>query len=265
MRLPHTEDPMKPNANPVLALSLVALAFSTCAFGQGPANAPAVPTVPRSDGSGPEVPSMSSAIGDIPTPPPGATVKPSPRSAAPPATNAADLDAAARAAERPGPTTPPALAPAPASSSTSTAKPRPTLPANKGWGLEGSPTVSVTGPASPVSEVLDTTTLTQQIRGLSLASRGDFLTSLEKRIEGTDRDLNEVRQTSRHLQGNARAAYLAADDEMKGKHRALKKSLKEARAASPENWVKVRDTLATDYEAYSVALVQMEASSAVGR
>lgn len=271
MRLPHTEDSMKPNANPVLALSLVALAFSAYAYGQGPANPPAVPTVSRSDGSGPEIPSMSPAVGNIPTPAPAPAPKPAERATAPAASSStADLDAAARAADRPAPPLPAAVAarPAPsasASGSTSTPKPRPSLPANKGWGLEGSPTVSVTGPASPVSEVLDTTTLTQQIRGLAFPNRGDFLTALEKRIEGTDRDLNEMRQTSRQLQGNARAAYLAADDEMKAKHRALKKSLKEARTASQENWAKVRDSLAADYEAYSIALVQMEASSAVGR
>jgi len=129
------------------------------------------------------------------------------------------------------------------------------LPANKAWALEGSPTVSVTGPASPVSEVLDTTTLTQQIRGLTVANR----------VEGTDRDLNEMRQTSRQLQGDARAAFLTADDDMKAKHKALKRSLREARAATPDNWAKARETLAADYEAYSVAHVRVEASSVVGR
>gem|GEM_PF-6861707 len=252
---------MKPKANLVLVLSVLALVLP--ARGQVPGNPP-VPSVPRADGSGPAAPSMSSAVGDIPTPPPSVPkTTPAPRPGTTPAQSTAELDAAARAAERPAPSA--AAARANGSTAAPGAKTGPTLPANKGWALEGSPTVSVTGPASPVSEVLDTTTLTQQIRALTFANRTDFLTSLEKRVEGTDRDLNEMRQTSRQLQGDARAAYLAADDEMKAKHKALKRSLKEARLVTPENWAKVRDTLAADYEAYSVALVRVEASSAVGR
>ena len=250
---------MKPKANLVLVLSLAALVFP--AFGQV-ASSPTVPSVPRAEGAGPSPPSMSSAVGDIVTPEPAhpkASVHPGD---SPP--TAVELNTAAKVTERSGPGT--AVTPVnPPQAAAPAGKIGPTLPANKGWALEGSPTVSATGPASPASEVSDTTMLARQIRELPLTSRADFLTGLETRIEGTERDLNQVRQTSRQLKGDSRAAYLAADEDVKVKHKALKRSLKESRIATPDAWAKSRATLATDYEAYSIALVQVEASSAVGR
>lgn len=252
MRLAHSCDSMKPKAILVLALSLIAPLWT--ARGQVGSN-PAVPSVPRADGSGPSVPSMSPAVGDIPTPGP-ADAKPSNRS--PDAPPPAELEAAAKASAarqvNSGATQSP----------TTSAKAATALPASKGRPLEGSPTVSVTGPSSPVSEVLDTTTLAQRIRDMPIADRGGFLDAFDLRIERSDRELNQLRQTSRQLKGDLRAAYLAADDDMKARHKALKRSLREARLATPEAWAKARTTLAADYEAYSVALVRMEASSAVG-
>ena len=221
-------------------------------------NNPTLPSVPRADGTGPDIPSMSQAVGDAAPPAqsgpkPGAKKNDQNRSAADPLRS-----------DKPSAN---ATAPSPAVSTGRLAPPNTPAPQLPGGTrtTEGEPTVSSAGPAGPAPVVLDTSSVAQQIRELAFDKRSAFLDGLDARLADTEQVLTQLRQVSRGLTGEARTAYAAADDIARDKEKAFKRSLKEAHKATVDNWAKIRGQLAADCEAYEVALARMETSSAVGR
>lgn len=242
-------------ANLVLVLGLAALVAS--ASGQSETKNPTLPSVPRADGAGPSISSMSPAVGDASTATSGATVVPRDSKTTAPAP--ADLDAAAKAAERdaakPLPEQPEHLPLA--------VSPRTPVPAAR-RSVEPNLTKSVTGPVNPVATGLNSTDLAKQIRSLPYESRDAFLNDLETRVENSERDFDEVEHSSFALKGDARATFRRAMKDVKTTRKTLWTTLKDARVAPAQAWPSVRNQLATAYEGYAITLTRAEASSSIG-
>lgn len=244
---------MTSKANLVLALSLAGFVLTARAQ---VTNNPTLPSVPRADGSGPDIPSMSPAVGDAAPPTKSEAGEKSGASTAP---SPADLNAAARAMEKPAAVKssvpPPLLARPPR---------RPPVPALGRTSVEPRPTESAAGPVNPITTGLNSTALTREMRDLPYEKRLPFLDDLQTRVANSERDFEEVERSSFALKGEARATYRRAFKDLKNMRKALWSTLDEARKASPEKWDNARMELALAYEAYSVALTRAEASSSIG-
>ena len=211
----RTDNATKMKANLLIA-GLMASALSLS--GQ---SSETLPSVPRADGTGSSIPSMSSS-GDA-------------RGSAP--TVAAEAAKEITAPEK------------------ATPERRPALPSQRrlpGERIEDGRTTSAAGEPD-VNSRLDTTEMSQQIRAASIEDRTVLLEVLAQRIAGGDEELLEAKRSGARLNGDARKAYRAAMKELRLRRGRLEDRLSEVKTAKPETWPTVRDALAIDYMAFWVA------------
>lgn len=252
-------------ANLLLLMSVVG--FTLSAEGQSTSN-PALPRVPKTDGTGAPGTSIGSPAEETAVPP-GRPVAPSKSGNTEGELNASDLSSAAREARKPGAPSPAAAnavsgSTGPATNSNGGTTARLPIPASA-RAREPGPTVSAVGPIESGTGNLDTTSLSQQIRALPYSGRAEFLNDLEARLDEVDRELSQVKQSSRVLTWDARKTYLKVAKDAKARSKGVRQLVKDARSAKPEEWAEIRTTLANQYQAFEGVRARAEASSVVGR
>ena len=189
-----------------------------------------LPSVPRADGTGPSIPSMANP-GDARGSVPSQATQGQPQT---PLDRALNPDRAPAPVRLPTPRVVPGDVP--------------------GQG----PTTSAAGEPD-INTSLDTTAMAQQIRVARINDRPVLLDALEERIAMGEDELDQVRQTAFHLQGDARRAYRASLKELRNARRALNERLSLARSAREEDWETVRNELSVAYQTYWVAMTRVSA------
>ena len=114
-----------------------------------------------------------------------------------------------------------------------------------------------------VSTAVDAATFAPTIRSSMLSSRDPLLADIETRMSTSEKALASMRSSTNQMSAEGRQQFTVASDDVKEKSKALKKSIKEARKASDQNWETARAQLAADYEAYAAALARVDATAGI--
>jgi hypothetical protein len=131
-------------------------------------------------------------------------------------------------------------------------------------GIMADPGLLPTGRSNvSVATSLESTTFVPTIRAGMHESRDQLVTDIESRVKTSGSAMASIRRTSNQMSAEGRAAFTAAEDEVKDREKALKKSIKAARKASATEWEAARAQLAADYEAYATALARIDAAAGV--
>lgn len=134
--------------------------------------------------------------------------------------------------------------------------PAPAMTADPGLLPTGRTTVSVT-------TSVDSATVLPAVRASMFESRAQTIADIESRLNTADKALASVRASSSQMSGAGRDQFKAAEDDVKAREKALRKSLRAARNASSAEWEGARNQLASDYEAYATALARIDAATGV--
>ncbi len=110
---------------------------------------------------------------------------------------------------------------------------------------------------------IQVTTFAPTIRMATLGSRESVLTDIEARVKTSDSAMDSFRSSAAQMSTDGRRTFKAADDQVKEKAAALKKSIRAARKANDAEWDNARAQLAADYEAYAAALAQVDLAAGV--
>ena len=212
---------------------LFSVAVAGCCLALRAQVADTLPSVPRADGTGSSVPSMSNP-GDAP--------------GSAPSQATAEAERLERDLKKAAATPRPARLPSPR------------VPG----GDEMGPTESSAGEPD-INTSLDTTRMSQQIRVATIHDRPILLDALEERVAMGDDELVQVKQTAFRLAGEQRRAYRAALKDLRNARRALDERLDLARAAKPAAWEAVRGELSVAYQAYWVAMTRVSAFATAAR
>ena len=187
-----------------------------------------LPSVPRADGTGPSIPSMAN---------PGDARGSAATKATEPQT---PLDRALNPDRPPAPVR------------------LPTPRVIRGETAGDQPTTSVAGEPD-VNTSLDTTAMAQQIRVATINDRPILLDALQERIEMSEDELDQVKQTAFTLQGTERRAYRAAMKDLRRARRQLDDRMSAAKSARAEEWPTLKEELSASYQAYWVAMTRVSA------
>jgi hypothetical protein len=87
------------------------------------------------------------------------------------------------------------------------------------------------------------------------------MTQVNARLEASSKAIDDLRRSGRQLEGDARARFNAAYDNVRARERDVRNSLNEARRASASTYANAQAKLAADYQRYSDAVSQAEASA----
>lgn len=101
------------------------------------------------------------------------------------------------------------------------------------------------------------------IRAASFSTREQVIADIETRLKASDEAMGTFRSSAAQMSADGRRTFKAADDEVKDKAAALKKSLRAARKATDAQWDSARAQLAADYEAYGAALARVDVAAGV--
>lgn len=104
---------------------------------------------------------------------------------------------------------------------------------------------------------------TPTIRAASFSTREQVIADIEARMKTSDAAMGTFRSSAAQMSADGRRTFKAADDEVKDKAAALKKSIRAARKASDAQWDSARAQLAADYEAYGAALARVDVAAGV--
>lgn len=114
-----------------------------------------------------------------------------------------------------------------------------------------------------VATAVDSTTVLPTVRASMFESREAMIADIENRLNNADKALASVRSSSAQMSATGRDQFKAAEDDVKAREKALRKSLRAARNASASGWEAARNQLASDYEAYATALARVDAATGV--
>ena len=112
-----------------------------------------------------------------------------------------------------------------------------------------------TGVESPIAADLNTAEITADIRNVSATTREALFRQIDLKIDTSTAALRAVRRNSVELRGEAHAAANESFKAVRFREQALRRSLKEARRASPDTAAAAQTKLAGDYQAYADAVV----------
>lgn len=122
------------------------------------------------------------------------------------------------------------------------------------------PVLAPTGRVA-VATTLDAATFGPSIRAATHANKNQIIADIESRLNATDAAIGNARSA---LSSSGRQAFATAEDTVKQKAKALRKSLDNARKASAAEWENARMQLAADFDAYAAAIANIDAT-ATGR
>lgn len=114
-----------------------------------------------------------------------------------------------------------------------------------------------------VATALDSHTVLPTIRAGMFESREQLIADIDNRLNNADRALASIRASRAQMSATGRDQFKAAEDDVKAREKALRKSLRAARNASAAEWETARNQLAADYEAYAAALARVDAATGV--
>ena len=114
--------------------------------------------------------------------------------------------------------------------------------------------------AGEVGVALNTADTTTQIRQSGRETRDKLASSIDASIDIAQATGERLERSAKRLEAGAKARYQAAVDEVRVREKALKASLHDARKATAEEWTQAREKLAADYEAFTRAIANAEAS-----
>ncbi|MES2697660.1 MAG: hypothetical protein V4773_29620 [Verrucomicrobiota bacterium] len=124
------------------------------------------------------------------------------------------------------------------------------------------PVLTPTGRSTvALASTVDAATYAPTIRVASYEARGQTIADIENRLNASETALASVRSTSASMNADGRKAFASADDEVKAKAKALRKSIKAANKTSASEWDNARAQLAADYDAYALALANVDATA----
>lgn len=101
------------------------------------------------------------------------------------------------------------------------------------------------------------------IRSASISTREQVLADIEARMKTSEEAMGSFRSSAAQMSADGRRTFKAADEEVKDKAAALKKSIRAARKANQTEWDSARAQLAADYEAYGAALARLDVAAGV--
>lgn len=123
------------------------------------------------------------------------------------------------------------------------------------------PALQPTGRGSvTVASSLDATTFGPTLRSATYANRNQVIADIESRVSATDTALGTVRGTANAMSADGKRAFHTAEDTVKQKAKALKKSIQAARKASESEWENARAQLASDFDAYAAAIASVDST-----
>lgn len=114
-----------------------------------------------------------------------------------------------------------------------------------------------------VATTIDTASVAPTIRAGTFEAREQVAADIESRLKNADTALASVRNSSAQMSAAGRTQFKAAEDDVKDREKALRKSLRAARKASAAEWDAARTQLAADYEAYASAVARVDAATGV--
>lgn len=85
------------------------------------------------------------------------------------------------------------------------------------------------------------------------ASRAQLVNQVEQRIDSQRDSMKSLKDQAGQLQGQAKSDFKAVLDDVQKREKDLKRSLKQVRNASQQNWDSARSELASNYQAYMAA------------
>lgn len=136
--------------------------------------------------------------------------------------------------------------------------PAPALGADPGLMPTGRSTVTV-------ATAVDSATVLPTIRAGTFETRTQLVADVENRLKNADHAMASLRNSSAQMSAAGRAEFKAAEDDVKAREKALRKSVRAARNASATEWESARMQLAADYEAYATALAHLDATTGATR
>jgi len=99
------------------------------------------------------------------------------------------------------------------------------------------------------------------IRAASISTREQVIADIETRMKTSEAAMGTFRSSASQMSADGRRTFKGADDEVKDKAAALKKSIRAARKANDAAWDNARAQLAADYEAYGAALARVDVAA----
>ncbi|MGH8017847.1 MAG: hypothetical protein ACREIA_06075 [Opitutaceae bacterium] len=115
--------------------------------------------------------------------------------------------------------------------------------------------------AGALTASLNREPMTKEIRAAEHAEASTVTGQIEGRLEASASGLDELETQGERLRGAERKAFKRALAQAHDEERALRKSLKNARKASAEEWTEARAELAKAYDAYAVAVAEAEVAA----
>lgn len=114
-----------------------------------------------------------------------------------------------------------------------------------------------------VASSIDSVTFAPTIRSASMSTREQLIADIEARMKTSENAMGSFRSTATQMSTDGRRTFKTADDDVKEKAAALKKSIRAARKANDAEWTNARTQLAADYEAYGLALGRVDTAAGV--
>lgn len=118
------------------------------------------------------------------------------------------------------------------------------------------PEVRVSTGAGALAGMTDPLATTLQSGDYS--SRAQVTSEIEQRIDTQKDALKILKTDGKRLQGQAQSDFNSAYDDLEARAKDLRRSLREARNASPDKWESARAELAANYQAYNAALARAQ-------
>lgn len=112
--------------------------------------------------------------------------------------------------------------------------------------------------------VLSPAETVQDIRSATPSSRDALYSQINTRIENNGRIISDLDHQARALRGDAKTEFNAAASNLRDSEKSLKRSLNDVRKASNDTWSDAQARLATDYQAYAVAVARAQAAVNAG-
>jgi hypothetical protein len=133
--------------------------------------------------------------------------------------------------------------------------------ANAGLNAQVTANGAMGGAAGSPPSSMNSVNEVSEINRTTHADREATLTRIDSTVQANQRSIAELRTAGRKLKDESRKQFDTAYDDVRTGERNLRKSLSDARKASPDEYGDARAVLAFDYQTYSDALVRAEAAA----
>jgi len=116
-------------------------------------------------------------------------------------------------------------------------------------------------PHADIFAMLDAPDLDRRLSLATYAARGPLLQEISNRLGASEKTIPILEKSAESLDSASRGAFLSALTAVKARETALRRSLAEARHATPDTWAHAQVMLAVNYEIYTVAMEVLNVES----